>query len=189
MSGEPQGIAVTLGAREYHVIPQGIGRIRRKLLKLTQIGALGTAEINGEIDSELYDLLKTFIPDLVPLHELLGYSTAETYAEGGEPEGAIAEATLPQILDAIHHVYTVNGAERLVRLGKGLVGEDLVRTLLRKELTGWALDRSASSPAPSGESDSTSSTMSAPTSAPSEESPFPDFSTSSNPETVVSAPS
>jgi hypothetical protein len=172
---------VTLGAREYRVVPQGIGRIRRKLVALIDL-VDGLEGVSGEIDSELHELLKTFIPDIVPLHELLGYDTAEAYREGGEPEGAIAEATLPQILDALETVYKVNGADRLVRLGKGLGGTDLIKTLIRREVANWALERSPSLPAPSGESDSTSSTTTDPASEPSAESQFPDSSTSSNPE-------
>lgn len=180
-------LSAKLGAREYRIIPQGIGRIRRKLVKLMQFA--DGAAIDGEMDSELYDVLKTFVPDLVPLHELLGYDSRESYEQGSEPEGAIEEATLPQILDAISTIYTVNGADRLVRLGKGLVGADLIQTLLRKELTTWSLDRSASLPAPSGESDSTSSTTSDPTSEPSGESPSPDSSISSKPETAAAVTS
>lgn len=185
----PDGIDCTLGGKDYRIVPQGIGRIKRKLGKLLGLQE-GTVALDGEIDGELYDVLKTFIPDIAPLHTLLGYGSEDEYKAGGDPEGGIAEVTLPQLLDAIETIYRVNGADRLVRLGKGLgLDGELIRGIVNKEVASWALDRSPSLPAPSGGSDFENSTTSEPISPGTSEppSPSPDSSTSSSPATPVAA--
>jgi len=183
------GIDCTLGGNKYRIVPQGIGRIKRKLGKLLGLQE-GTVALDGEIDGELYDVLKTFIPDIAPLHTLLGYSSADEYQTGGDPEGGIEEVTLPQLLDAIETIYRVNGADRLVRLGKGLgLDGELIRGIVNKEVANWALERSPSSPAPSGESGSPSSTETLPTVTVTNDppSPSPGSSISSSPATPVAA--
>lgn len=182
-------ISIKLGARDYEVVPQGIGRIKRKVGALLGLAG-GSSALDGEIDEQLYDVLKTFIPDLAELHTLQGYSSAEALQTGSEPDGGIVEVTLPQILDAIETIYTINGADRLVRLGKGLgLDADLIRSLVNKEVANWALQRSPSSPAPSGESDSESSIEPSPTVTVTNDPPSPsrDSSTSSRLETPVAA--
>lgn len=183
------GIDVTLGGKNYRVVPQGIGRIKRKLGKLLGLQD-GSASLDGELDAELYSLLKTFIPDLADLHTLLGYESEVAYKKDEDPDGAIDEVTLPQLLDAIQTIYTVNGADRLVRLGKGLgFDEELIRSVVNNELASWALERSPSLPPPSGESESESSTTLDPTSEDESEhlSPSRASSISSTPATPAAA--
>lgn len=200
---ERAGESLKLGGKNYRIVPQGVGRIRRKLGMLLGLQN-GSVALDGDIDAQLYSFLKTFVPDIAELHTLLGYESEKAMKEGGEPEGAIEEVTLPQLLDCVEVIYTVNGADRLVRLGKGLgLDADLIRTLVNKEVASWALERSASSPAPSGESDSESSTTTSPTSedglewvrgraeqlASEHPSPSPGSSTSSKPETPAAVTS
>ncbi len=175
------GLTVKLGARDYTIVAQPIGRIRRKLGKLIALNE-GAAALDGELDGEVYSALKTFIPDLAPVWELLGYETEDAYKGGAEPsddaEAADRSPTLPQIIEAIEIVYRVNGADRLVRLGKSLVKEDVLKAIISKELIGWSSARSSSLPSPSGELDSMSSTPTPPTSGESEDSPSLASSTS-----------
>ena len=160
------GIEITLAAREYRVVPQGIGRIRRKLGALIGIGGgeIGLST-SGEIDEQAYDLLKTFVPDVAPLYSLLGYGSEEEWKAGGDPDGAIAEVTIPELLDAFDTIYVVNGADRLVRLGKAVgLDPDLIRMTLNREIAEMSLRRSVSSPSANGGSASESSSMSEETS-------------------------
>lgn len=173
----PDGIEITLGERKHTVVPQGIGRIRRKLVALMQLGD-GGSEFDGEIDAQLYDLLVTFIPDLAPLSDLLGEQEDEAARRATEPN-------LPQLLDAIETIYRVNGADRLVRLGKSVFGAEGLQTLLHREALTLSLDRSLSSQSPSGDSAPTSSTPTPPTSIESEDRPSLDSSPSSTPESVA----
>lgn len=175
-------LEVKLGGRDYPVVAQGIGRIRRKLGSL--IGISEGDGLTGEIDGQVHDLLRTFIPDIAPLHELMGYRSEDEMKAGGDPEGGIEEVTLPQLIDAVDTIYVVNGADRLVRLGKALgLSRDLISETLNKEIAERSLARSVSLPAPSGESGSASSST---TEATSPErngtpSPSPASSTSSTP--------
>lgn len=188
--GEPQGVAVILGERTYHIVPQPIGRIRRKLVRIMAL-AEGEVEVGAGLDEDLYSVVKTFIPDLAPLYELMGYASKDAYSRGEEPDDESYDKrspTVPQLIEAVDTIYKVNGADRLVRLGKGLVGPDVIRHRLRKAVMSW--EPSASSPALSGGSDSTTSTPSegapeAPEEPESAESPSPDSSTSTKPETAA----
>ena len=177
------GISVTIGARDYAIVAQGIGRIRRKLGKLLQLGG-DSGEVE-DLNPEVYDLLKTFIPDLAPAYTLLGYESQEQFDADEDPDGSISEATLPQILDAIEAVYRVNGAERLVRLGKSLLGDEGLQTLLRREVLTFFSGRSLSSPSLSDGPVSMTSTETDPTLESSEGSPSPDSSISSTPDAVA----
>lgn len=132
------GEQIKLGTQSFTVVPQGIGRIRRKMERLMQVQD-GSAEFDGEFDNQTYDLLKTFIPDLPPLFKLLGYETKEQFEADEEPDAAAAqqtEPTLPQILDAVDVVFKVNGGDRLVRLGKSLLGDEGAQLLVRKAVLG-----------------------------------------------------
>lgn len=176
-------LTVKLGARDYTIVAQGIGRIRRKLTKLMQLGS-GTAEVD-DLSPEIYDLLKTFIPDLVPVHTLLGYESLEQYEADEDPDGSIPEATLPQILDTIEAVYKANGADRLVRLGKSLLGGEGLQMFLRREVLTFFSDRSLSSPSEPDGAPSTSSTTTEATSELSEDPPSPDSSPFATPESAA----
>jgi hypothetical protein len=172
-------LTVKVGGRDYEIVAQGIGRIRRKLVKLMQLGS-GEAEVD-DLSPQIYDLLKTFIPDLDPVYRLLGYSSQEEYDAGADPDGSIPEATLPQVLDAIDAVYRANGADRLVRLGKSLLGGEGLQMLLRREVLTIFSERSLSSPSEKDGAASTPSTTTPPTSELSEVPPSPDFSPSATP--------
>lgn len=181
------GVTITLGARNYEIVAQPIGRIRRKLVKIIGL-AEGVVGIDGEIDSDLHSVFKTFIPDLAPLYELMGFASADAYERGEEPDDDAYDKhspTVPQVIEAVEAIYRVNGADRLVKLGKDLVGADVIRHRLRKAV--MSSDLSVSSPAPSGESDSESSTATLPTSPETSEEPSPslDSSTSSKPGTAA----
>lgn len=173
---------VKIGARDYAIVAQGIGRIRRKVGKLLQLGGGGEVE---DLNPDVYDLLKTFIPDLDPMHTLLGYESEEQFANDEDPDGSIAEATLPQILDAVEAVYKANGADRLVRLGKSLLGDGGLQKLLRREVLTFFSDRSLSSPSTSDGEPSTTSTPTDPPSEPNGDSPSPGSSISSTPDAVA----
>jgi hypothetical protein len=168
---------IHLGARTHTLVPQGIGRIRRKLAKLIQLNE-SPDQIDGEIGTQLYDVLQTFIPDVASLPDLLGEQEDEAAA-------LQTEATLPQLLDAIEAVYRVNGADRLVRLGKSLLGAEGLQTIVQREALTFSLDRSLSSPSTNDGADSTTSSTTPPTSVSSEDSPSPDSSPSSTPESIA----
>lgn len=132
------GEQIKLGEQTFAVVPQGIGRIRRKMEALTEIQE-GSAEVDGEFNNQVYDLLKTFIPDLPAQWKLLGYESQEQYEADEEPDAAASaqsEPTLPQILDAIDTVFKVNGGDRLVRLGKSILGDEGAQLLVRKAVLG-----------------------------------------------------
>lgn len=158
-------VEVKLGQRAYTILPQPIGRIRRKLVRIMALAeGVGGGDLGGGLDEDVYSVLKTFIPDVEPLYVLMGYASEEDYKAGREPEDDSYDKnspTVPQLIEAVQTIYTTNGADRLVNLGKDLVGADAIRHRLRKAVISW--DPSASLPAPSGASDSTSSTPSEPT--------------------------
>jgi hypothetical protein len=187
VSEEP--VKVKLGSREYAIVAQGIGRIRRKLGQIVRVldGAVEASELSGE----LYQVCKVFIPDLAPEWELLGYAGPEAYERREEPDyqepepsDEVVTPTVPEIEEALEAIYRVNGGERLVRLLGNVVGLDLIRAQIRRALASWEPSSRSSESSPSARdgAPSTSSTTIAPTESEPQDSPYPDSSPSSTPE-------
>lgn len=174
---------VKLGPREYKIVPQGIGRIRRKfgavMGMLSEAG--GDLEVS-ELGGEAYEVCKVFIPDLAPEWELLGYAASDRSEP--EPGEEVETPTIPQISDAFDAIYRVNGGERLVRLLGNVIGLDLIRAKIRQGIAAWSPSStsSARSQSESAGAPSTSSTRSDPISNGSGDSPSPGSSLSSTPE-------
>lgn len=68
---------VTLGDRDHLLVPQGIGRIRRKVNQIFK-ALNGDLEVT-EMTEELYDVFKVFIPDIAPLWQQLGFVSEDVY--------------------------------------------------------------------------------------------------------------
>lgn len=169
MSNDPT--KVRLGSREYTIVAQGIGRIRRKLtqiLRLVDQGGEDGLEVS-ELSGELYEAVKVFVPDLAPEWELLGYAGPEAFERRSEPgyvepdpDEEIVTPTVPEISELLETIYRVNGGERLVRLLGNVIGLDLIRAKLRQALANWtpSSTSSASSPSTSAGAPSISSSTS-----------------------------
>lgn len=149
---EPHAI---LGEHSYPVYPQRIGYLENKLGKT--LGKL----IEGNIASDsllsfllgnAYELLRVFIPRLMPEHEFRGYRTAEDLAAGNYDADADASPSNPQIVEAFQLVMRVNRFDIFGSLGK-LVDADLLRGLLSAQMAarltgdGSAIESSTTIPA------------------------------------------
>jgi hypothetical protein len=79
-------VEVELAGRKYELHEQGVGRIRRKLTEVGQVfgGFVQENEVPSEMGDALYDVLKVFIPELVPIGELLGYASQAEYERDNE---------------------------------------------------------------------------------------------------------
>lgn len=74
------GLPITLGERDYRLVPQRIGRISRKLEQVFELfSGAATGDVPNEIGSSLYEVLKVFIPDLAPAWEIAGYGSADAF--------------------------------------------------------------------------------------------------------------
>ena len=172
------GRAVTLGAHEYDVRPQKIGYLLNRLgPKLQEALEAEVEGLDGAalIGAKAHDLLRVFIPDLMPLHEFLGYVSEEKMRlgpdKGYDPDFDKSPEPL-QIKDAFKAASDVNGGEVFQHL-KGLLGPVLTQriaaflTARMAEATTSISDEpgsSQTSPPESGESDPTSSGTTPPTS-------------------------
>ena len=154
------GIAIKLGAREYRVVAQGIGRIRRKLT--AALGLLGD-DVEAELDEQLYDALKVFIPDLAPKWELLGYRSQEALDADDYSDAEDRSPTGPQIADALDAIYRANGGDRFARLLGNVIGPELIRAWVRTQGLQALSASSTSSASPKAGPPSTSSTPTGPT--------------------------
>lgn len=128
-------VPVKLGDRTYNLVPQKIGRIRRKFgaaFGLIEAGATGDAP--AQVDDQLYEGLRVFIPDLAPKWELMGYADAEL----NEPTDELADKspTPNEIADAIEAIFNLHGGDRFVRLGKNFISPTVIRAWIDKELVG-----------------------------------------------------
>src|SRR3954454_24556443 len=97
---QPQGRPVKLGEHEYIVFPQKIGYLMNKLGPRLQEAL--EAEIDGVGGVKLagvkaHDVLSVFIPDLMPAHEFLGYTSEESLVADEYDEHADKSPDAPQI--------------------------------------------------------------------------------------------
>lgn len=156
-------VTAALGGNDYILVPQKHTYLKRNLgtlfdsLSDTNIdGATGLMDIVGE---KAYDVCRVFIPTLMSREEWEDDATAPT---------------VPEIREAIEKGWRVNGLSGVGAVGK-LLPMDLLKALLRRELTGWVASSATrslpTSPSTSGEPESTSGTTTEPTSpsTPSEE--------------------
>jgi hypothetical protein len=140
---EGPGERIALGDREYVVFPQKIGRLRSKLgLEFHNLTALAD-ELGGEgtglndfLETSLeraYRLLKVLIPDLMPLHEFLGYGTEAAQEAGEYHEESDVGPDFPQIVHAFEVTLRVNRLDLFGHL-KGLFDPDLIRAYANRTM-------------------------------------------------------
>lgn len=162
---------VTLGEHEIPCVAQRhaylenrLGRFFEALTKIDTDGLAGDdignslAKLFGE---QTYDALVVFYPALqkrMPRWEFQGYVSAEAAIAGEYDETADRSPTFPQIVAAFEAAVKVNRFD----VFKGLLGKldpTMVGKLLNVAAAETASKLSQSSPPPSGESVSTSSTV------------------------------
>lgn len=172
---------IKLGAYAYEVRPQPIGYLMNELgpevmeALEADLGGVDGLRILG---AKTYDVLKVFIPDLMPRHEFLGFESAEALARGreGYDREKDKSPSAPQTTEAFKVVKRVNGGEVLDAL-KAVVSPEMLRkgvNFLVRALTNpeeftklistlQTSGLSLTSPSTSGESASTSSGTPSPT--------------------------
>jgi hypothetical protein len=163
---------VTLGQHTYKVLPQKIGYLINRLGSRLQEAL--EAEIDGVdgaalVGAKAHDVLSVFIPDLMPVHEFLGYASEEAMKAGEYSEATDTSPEPLQIKDAFKAASDVNGGEVLGHL-KALLGPVLTERAVAAVTEAARSTTSApspTSPPTSGASDPTSSGTKAPTSLPS----------------------
>lgn len=129
---------VTLGAREYTLVPQPHAVILRKFPKVfadaQDLGSMEIDSIDGVImllGDRVYDALKLFIPNLMSKHEYHGFVSQEAMDAGSFDEGYAMEhaPTLPQVFDAFETAMEVNGGKRLTALLGKALGPEVSRAM------------------------------------------------------------
>lgn len=176
---------IKLGAHDYTVRPQPIGYLMNSLGPELQAALESQVEgIEGArwLGAKAHEVLRVFIPELMPLHEFLGFASEETMLAKQYEREHDRSPDAPQVKGAFKAVKTVNGGEVLDAL-KAVLGPAVTQKLsgfiLTKVTESGALDEalnsisatsapSPTSPSTSGESESTSSSPTSPTPTPPE---------------------
>jgi hypothetical protein len=167
-------VEITLGGVTIQAYAQKHAYISHRLGPAIQAAISSGENLTNEkigewISGGAYGALAALIPTLGPLvpeHVFQGYATAEAYAAGDYDEDVAKNLqgcpTIPEIEAAFKAGMTVNGIDRLVELGKGIVDPKLAKAMVNQKIAETI--SSPISPSPSGASDSTTSTTSPPTS-------------------------
>lgn len=163
-------VEIQLGEHSYTLVPQRHAYLQHKLGE--KLGSLGDVEpiagaaMLGQLTGQVYELLKVFIPNLMPRWEFEGFGSPGAMEEGKYEEEADRSPTPDQIITAFEMAMKINRLD-LVKHLKEIVGTDFLVAQMRVmigEATAKALDGSQTSPSPNGESALTTSTPSSPTS-------------------------
>jgi hypothetical protein len=176
-------VKVELGSDAYDVVPQpwvylqheirefgaGLGNLEA----FADIGDLDT--VVADLGDRAYELIRIFIPDLMPKHRFMGYRSVDAMEEGTYDEEAARKApTFAQIIDVVETSLRVNRLDVISRL-KSVFPTDLIEAEVRRALAGKLIEQSQESggtidssisPSPNGESPSSSSTGMSPTPQP-----------------------
>ena len=179
-------VEVTLGGVTVPVIPQRHAYISHRIGPAVQAAIESGEGVSGDTIAQwvaggAYGVLCALIPTLpglIPEHVFHGYSTAAAFEADDFDGDAVAHLagcpTIPEIEEAFTVAMKVNGIDKLVELGKAVAGPEGLRLLRAQMLSSVAGSISSpTSPSQSGESDSTSSGTTVPTSTESEGSPTP----------------
>lgn len=156
------GMEVELGDETYLIEPQRLGRLERHLRKIFEVfGVAGSpAENIDNVDpGTLYDVLKVFIPPLMPEWQFRGFPTEDAFVrvQAGEAQPGDLDdderdrsPTPPQLIEAVETIYRVNGGDRLARFFGKFVQPDVLNRTISAALADWAAIQSRKS-LPSGE--------------------------------------
>lgn len=130
---------VTLGGKQYLVIPQPVGRLKRRLgREMADLQSLQADSLEDFITSGLgraHAILKVFLPELMPYHEFEGFSSQERFDSGDDED--VAGPTIPEIVGAFEAVMKVNRLDLLGHL-KSVISPELIRAVLTRQLADWA---------------------------------------------------
>src|SRR4051794_10748633 len=103
---------VNLGEHSYHLAPQRIAYLDKKLGSLQELLDLdlagGTGGLVQGLGGNAYRLLKVFIPDLMPEWEWQGYGSPTAAERNEYDEEADRSPTFEQIVVAFEGVMAVN---------------------------------------------------------------------------------
>ncbi len=164
--------SVVIGSYTYAVVPQRIGRLRKRLGRalgdLENLTGDTLADFAGASLERAHAILKVFIPDLMPVYEFCGYRSQEAM-DADEDEDGDYGPTVPDIVNAFEVVMRVNRLDLLGHL-RSVVSPELIRAFVSSRVAEAIratspTDSSASSASTSGlPSESTTSGMTAPTS-------------------------
>lgn len=132
----------------YTIVQQRHQRIERALIgkdgvlssleDLSQVGeSSGLSDLTSLAGEKLYDVLKVFIPDLMPRWEFRGYGSDEAEARDEYAEHMDRSPSVPQISAAFRAAIDVNGLEFVGKV-RDFFGADLIRAQLRAAMATWA---------------------------------------------------
>lgn len=180
-TGEPEqrgtGPHVRLGEHDYPVYAQRIGYLENRLG--STFGQLVEAQVDsGSIVSFLggsaYNVLRVFIPRLMPEWQFRGYRSEADFESGNYDAEADAGVTLPEVIDAFEVVMKVNRFDLFKHVGK-LVDPDLLRSLMNatvaERLTGGGSQIESATTTPPTTSMTSGTTPPTPTETPDSPSP------------------
>lgn len=163
----PEPSTVQLGTHRYVVVPQRQARLARAIPAVFDGMGSQDAGANGLLSmltERTYDLLRVFIPDLMPRWEWDGYADESAAATDAYDEAADRSPTVVETQAALGKCLEVNGIDRFKLLGN-FISPELVRAVLSQQMVDTLIPaRSLNSPAQNGAPASTTSGATSPTS-------------------------
>lgn len=163
---------VQLGSHAYEVVDQPWPYLSHEIGEVIAAATLGDIDASNALaffGGRAYDLVRVFIPDLMPAHEWHGFASAEAMAEGTyDPIAARLAPTPSQIKTAIRVCMKVSGLDAVKMLG-GILDPPTrawLKAKLGSELVGFLENASPSDSSPPAP---TPSTTSSPPASPTED--------------------
>ncbi len=146
---------ITIGAHEYTVVAQPLAYLEMELGDVfaglsgvdkpadladvvtenaTSTDTPAARQGFGEVAGPGYDILKVFIPDLMPEYEFRGFASEDAFANGVRDRAAARCApTVPQVVEAFEVIFKVNRLDVVKHLGK-VIPKGLVEKFLKQAI-------------------------------------------------------
>lgn len=154
---------VQLGSHRYVVVAQRQARLRRQVPAVfAGVGAADAGDLLTMLSDRAYDLLRVFIPDVMPKWEYDGYRSEQAAEADDYDDASDTSPTHKQVQDALAVCLEVNGIDKFRLLGN-VVSPELIRALMTQRLADLTLGNSPSLPAPNGAPPSTTTSPTSPT--------------------------
>jgi len=151
------GDIVSLGDYTHTVVPQRIGRLKKRLGRaMGDLQNLNAGSLEAFVDEGLeraHAILAVFIPDLMPLYEFCGYRSQAAMEDDADDDEGEYGPTLPDIVAAFEVVMRVNRLDLLGHL-RSVISPTLMRAYVSEAIADSLrasdpLGRTSSSPSTS----------------------------------------
>lgn len=129
---------MVLGGHTYIVVPQRIGRLKKRLGKqfsgLDDLSFESIADFVGEGFDRAHAALEVFIPELMPVHEFCGFASESAMNDPDAEEADDVGPTFPEVVTAFEVAFRLNRFDLFKKMGN-VLSPELIRAYINRAVS------------------------------------------------------